>query len=131
MTQIREYLVRTPDGHDYGRDASLVMAKFAAIDLGDGAKVIALDDFLLPIREDGVEKVVYEVGASEEEEADETDEGALACPYHRCGYRATDAGDLEEHLISMPTEAPEHWREGDSELPKRTPRTFDGQFSQA
>lgn len=124
MAEIREYLVRTPDGHDYGRDASLIMAKLAAVDLGDGAKVIALDNLLLPIRENGIEKVVYEVGAPED-----ADKGTIPCPYHRCEYKADSAADLDEHLISMPTEAPEHWQEGESELPKRTPGTFDGQFS--
>lgn len=121
MTEPREYLVRTPDGHDYSRDASRIMATFAAIDLGDGAKVIALDDFLLPIRMDGAELVVYEVGVTAEM-------GPIPCPYPRCEYKAKDLPDLDEHLISMPTDAPEHWREGDDTLPKRTPRTPDGQL---
>lgn len=124
MTNIREYLVRTPDGHDYGRDPSEIAARFAAIDLGTGAKIIALDDFLLPIKENGVEKVVYEVGVSDIARL-------VPCPYPRCDYNATGEDDLEEHLIAMPTEAPEHWREGDTELPKRTPRTPDGQLVQS
>lgn len=66
MSEIREYLVRTPDGYDYGRDAELTDCVAAAETLGAGAIVVALDDFLLPIRElnaDGelVVKVVYEV----------------------------------------------------------------------
>lgn len=121
MTNIREYLVRTPDGHDYGRDADLEAAKRAASDLGDGAVVVALDDFLLPIRTDGVELIVHTVGGGYGEEA-------ILCPYHRCDYRATSEADLDEHLLAMPTEAAEHWNDSDDALPRRTPGTFTPLF---
>lgn len=122
---IREYLVRTPDGCDYGRDASLDDAKDAADRLGAGAKVIALDDLLLPIRDaEGFEQVVYLAGREQAEEA-----SSIPCPYHRCRYKATSEADLDEHLIAMPTDASEHWREDDDVLPRRKRGMFAGQFT--
>lgn len=45
-TAAREYLVRTPSGHDYGRDADRVACIRAAEKLGPGATVEELDDDL-------------------------------------------------------------------------------------
>lgn len=63
MGTIREYLVRTPDGHDYGRDADLDACKRAADRLGSGAKVFGLDEFLCMINMPGTRDplVVYTV----------------------------------------------------------------------
>lgn len=45
----------------------------------------------------------------------------IECPYRpACEYKATSELDLEEHLVHMPTSAPEHQRD----LPKRTPGMF-------
>lgn len=126
MTKPREYLVRTPDGHDYGRDADLDDARRAADELGEGAQVIALDDFLLPIRDGDGYLVVYIVGEGVDENDDEEPPGLRWCPYQDCLFSTFDAGDLDKHLISTPTEAPEH-----GGLPKRVPCTPDGQPVQA
>lgn len=41
-----EYLVRTPSGHDYGRDSDKSACIRAAESLGEGATVERLDDYL-------------------------------------------------------------------------------------
>lgn len=41
-----EYLIRTPSGHDYGRDPSLRDCIAAAERLGSGATVERLDEYL-------------------------------------------------------------------------------------
>jgi hypothetical protein len=46
----REYLVRTPDGHDYARDANLADCKRAADRLGPGARVVGLNADLIRYR---------------------------------------------------------------------------------
>jgi len=43
---VTEYLVRTPEGNDYGRDSSLSGCIGAAQRLGKGAKVERLDEML-------------------------------------------------------------------------------------
>lgn len=48
------------------------------------------------------------------------------CPYPRCEYSSKDAEDLEGHLTHTPTDAPEHWRKGDNDLPRRKPGMFMG-----
>lgn len=126
MTKIREYLVRTADAHDYARDADLEACKRAADELGLGAAVIALDDFLLPIRADhGGELVVYTVGVHEPVE----EARVIRCHYPKCDYQPTNMDDLDEHLLSMPTEAPEHAMDRGG-LPRRVPGQFVGQGRQ-
>jgi hypothetical protein len=51
----KEYIVITPNGHDYGRDESLADCIAAAKQLGKGARVEELDDCLCKTG-----KVVYE-----------------------------------------------------------------------